>query len=76
VFSVIDRGEGISTEYFTKLFDPFWQGDSSAARLVGGSGLGLAICKKIIDEHGGRIEVNSTLGVGSEFRVVLRLKAN
>ena len=75
VFSVIDRGEGISSEYFTKLFDPFWQGDSSAARLVGGSGLGLAICKKIIDEHGGRIEVESTLGVGSTFRVVLRLKA-
>lgn len=76
VFSVVDWGEGIPAESFSKLFDPFWQDDSSAARLVGGSGLGLAISKKIVDGHGGLIQVDSMLGIGSTFRVVLGLKAN
>ena len=76
VFSVVDWGEGIPTASFSKLFDPFWQDDSSASRSAGGSGLGLAITKKIVDEHHGRIRVDSMLGIGSTFRVVLPLKAN
>ena len=76
VFSVVDWGEGIPNASLSKLFDPFWQDDSSASRVVGGSGLGLAISKKIIDEHGGRIRVDSMLGIGSTFRIVLPLTAN
>jgi len=75
-FSVTDRGDGIAASSIARLFDPFWQDDSSASRRVGGSGLGLAISKRIVDQHHGRIEVNSTVGVGSTFRVVLPLNAD
>jgi signal transduction histidine kinase len=75
VFSVVDWGEGIPESSVSRLFDPFWQDDSSASRRVGGTGLGLAISKKIVDQHQGRIEVDSTLGIGSTFRVVLPLKS-
>jgi signal transduction histidine kinase len=75
VFSVVDQGQGIPEESLSKLFDPFWQDDSSAARRVGGSGLGLSISKKIVEQHRGRLEVDSTLGSGSTFRVVLPMKA-
>lgn len=76
VFSVVDWGEGIPESSISRLFDPFWQDDSSASRRVGGTGLGLAISKKIVDQHHGRIEVDSTLGIGSTFRVVLPMKAS
>lgn len=76
VFSVVDWGEGIPEESLSKLFDPFWQDDSSASRRVGGTGLGLSISKKIVEQHRGRLEVDSTLGIGSTFRVILPLKAN
>jgi signal transduction histidine kinase len=76
VFSVVDWGQGIPEESLSKLFDPFWQDDSSAARRVGGSGLGLSISKKIVEQHRGRLEVDSTLGIGSTFRVILPLKAS
>lgn len=71
VFSVVDWGRGIPAESMANLFDPFWQDDSSASRRVGGSGLGLAISKKIVEQHRGHIEVDSTPGIGSTFRVVL-----
>ena len=75
VFSVVDWGQGIPEESLSKLFDTFWQDDSSAARRVGGSGLGLSISKKIVEQHRGRLEVDSTLGIGSTFRVILPMKA-
>lgn len=75
VFSVVDWGEGIPEKSLSKLFDPFWQDDSSASRRVGGTGLGLSISKKIVDQHHGRLEVDSTLGIGSTFRVILPLTA-
>jgi signal transduction histidine kinase len=73
-FAIIDHGHGIDKEMLPKLFDPFWQVDSSASRAVGGSGLGLAISRRIVEQHGGTIEVNSERGVGSTFRVVLPLR--
>ena len=76
VFSVVDWGDGIPEVSLSKLFDPFWQDDASAARRVGGSGLGLSISKKIVEQHQGRFEVDSTVGIGSTFRVILPLKAN
>ena len=75
VFSVVDWGQGIPEESLSKLFDPFWQDDSSVARQVGGSGLGLSISKKIVEHHRGRLEVDSILGIGSTFRVILPMKA-
>lgn len=74
VFSVVDWGKGIAKESIAKLFDPFWQVDSSTSRRSGGSGLGLAISKKIVDQHSGQIDVESTLGIGSTFRVELPLR--
>jgi signal transduction histidine kinase len=74
VFSVVDWGQGIPEDSLSKLFDPFWQDDSSVARQVGGTGLGLSISKKIVEHHSGRIEVDSILGVGSTFRVILPMK--
>ena len=73
-FSVTDQGRGIDEDMLPKLFDPFWQADSSASRAVGGSGLGLAISRRIAEQHDGRIEVTSTRGVGSTFRVILPLR--
>jgi signal transduction histidine kinase len=63
-FSVADTGAGITAEDIPHLFDRFWQGQPTD-RL--GAGLGLAIAKGIIDAHGGRIWVESTLGRGSTF---------
>jgi len=67
-FAVIDNGIGIREESIPKLFDPFWQADSSSSREVQGSGLGLAICKEIVDGHQGFFEVTSEFGKGSIFR--------
>jgi two-component system, OmpR family, sensor histidine kinase VicK len=65
---VKDQGRGIPPDKLETIFGRFEQVDSSDARDKGGSGLGLAICRSIIEQHGGRIWVESTLGAGSTFR--------
>lgn len=62
---VTDYGAGIPLEYQSKIFDKFVQVETE--KDVGGSGLGLAICKEMIQAHGGRIWVDSTVGEGSTF---------
>jgi signal transduction histidine kinase/CheY-like chemotaxis protein len=65
---VIDNGSGMPPDVVKRLFTPFF-----TTKEVGGTGLGLAICHRIVSAHGGAIEVESTLGVGSTFRVLLPL---
>ncbi len=72
--SVEDEGIGISAENTENIFDEFRQVDGSYTRKVGGTGLGLSITKKFVEMLGGKIQVTSTLGVGSCFTVYLPIE--
>ena len=72
--SVRDHGEGIAPQNLPKLFRKFSQIDPSATRRAGGAGLGLVICKGIVEQHGGRIWVESAPGEGSIFHFTLPLE--
>ncbi|HEY5220328.1 MAG TPA: ATP-binding protein, partial [Gemmatimonadaceae bacterium] len=62
-----DHGEGIRRTDLPRIFEPFF-----TTKPVGrGTGLGLSVCYSIVSDHGGRIEVNSTFGSGSTFRIFL-----
>jgi two-component system sensor histidine kinase BarA len=68
---VEDTGVGIPAEYHSKIFQSFYQIDSSSTREFGGAGLGLAIVKSFVEGHGGRVSVESAVGQGSRFTAVL-----
>jgi signal transduction histidine kinase len=68
---VSDAGIGIPLEDMGKIFDKFFQVDSTLTREAGGTGLGLAICKGIIGAHKGKIWAESELGKGSTFIITL-----
>jgi len=72
---ITDYGIGIPQYAFAHLFDKFYRVDNSDTRRIGGTGLGLSICKEIVKEHDGVIHVESTVGKGSTFTVVLPLHA-
>ena len=72
-FAVQDTGIGIPAHAQEQVFQPFLQVDSTRSRLRGGTGLGLAISQRIVEAMGGRIEVDSRLGVGSVFSFTLTL---
>jgi len=74
VVSVSDTGPGLAEADQKKIFEEFRQADGSSTRQKGGTGLGLSISKKIVEMHGGRIWVESTLGKGSTFRFTLPLR--
>ncbi len=68
-FEIIDTGIGIAADDISRLFRPFTQADSSAARDYGGTGLGLAISRRLARALGGDVDVESRLGTGSTFRL-------
>ena len=66
-----DQGRGIPQEKLDMIFERFQQGDASDSRALGGTGLGLAICRRIVQQHGGRIWAESEPGKGSRFLFTL-----
>ena len=67
-----DNGKGIAAKDLPNIFDRFYRTDASRNSSKGGSGIGLSIVKKIIEDHGGKIWVNSKLGAGTVMYFVLR----
>lgn len=76
IFSVQDYGIGIPDNEKEKIFEKFYQVDSSSTRKYGGTGIGLAICKDIIEMHGGKITVESKIGSGSTFSFSIPVQIN
>jgi len=66
-FEIKDSGIGMTSDQIEKIFDPFTQAESGTNRKYGGSGLGLAITRNIVEMMGGKLSVDSVLGVGSKF---------
>jgi len=62
---VSDTGSGIAPEQLEHIFEPFWTSKAT------GTGLGLALCKKVAEEHGGRLTVESNVNIGTVFTVIL-----
>ena len=71
VLEVADTGVGIAPGDLRHIFTRFWRGDRSRSRATGGAGIGLAIVRELVRAHDGRIDVDSTPGVGTTFRVIL-----
>ena len=77
---VIDNGKGIHPDDLPQIFDRFYRGEhmpiyESPWKVPQGTGLGLAIAKQIVEMHGGRIWVDSTVGKGSTFQMELPIRA-
>ncbi|WP_167458349.1 ATP-binding protein [Mesorhizobium kowhaii] len=74
--TVRDTGPGIASKDQALIFEEFQQVDNSSTRQKGGTGLGLAISKRIVEMHGGTIDVESVLGSGSTFRLKIPIQVN
>ena len=73
--TIEDRGLGIKSTDLPHIFEPFYRGHEAIATQIEGSGVGLGLVKQIVEAHGGRISVKSTLGVGSTFTLHLPIAA-
>jgi two-component system, OmpR family, sensor histidine kinase SenX3 len=69
--TVADQGIGIPTDEVGRIFERFYRVDKARSRVTGGTGLGLAIVRHVAENHGGRVEVQSELGVGSTFTLII-----
>jgi len=67
IVEVTDNGVGIQPENLPKIFDPFF----TTKEIGKGTGLGLAVCYGILTEHGGTLDVQSTVGIGTTFTITL-----
>jgi signal transduction histidine kinase len=73
--SVSDEGPGLAPEDQRRVFDRFWRADKGRSRAEGGTGLGLAIVRQIANSHGGEVQLQSRVGVGSTFTIWLPVAA-
>ena len=73
--SVRDSGVGIAAEQLPHIFEKFFQASNQAFAAAKGTGLGLAIAREIVEAHGGNIKVESTLGMGTTFSIILPVRA-
>jgi signal transduction histidine kinase len=73
--TVHDTGAGIPPRQLAHIFEKFYQADNQGSAAHGGTGLGLAIAKQIVTAHGGDITVESVVGAGTTFRIVLPERA-
>jgi signal transduction histidine kinase len=73
--SVSDEGPGLAPEDQRRVFDRFWRADKGRSRAEGGTGLGLAIVRQIANSHGGEVQLQSKVGVGSTFTIWLPVAA-
>ncbi len=71
IISIEDQGIGISEEDLKYVFERFYRADKSRTRATGGTGIGLTIVKSIVSSHGGEVKLESKLGEGSKFTVIL-----
>jgi PAS domain S-box-containing protein len=71
LLEVADTGIGIPPDQIGRVFERFYQVDGSMTRRYGGTGLGLALVKEIVEAHGGKVQLESSLGQGSKFRIRL-----
>ena len=71
ILEVKDKGIGIHSDELDKIFDKFYQGRSEVKQSAKGTGLGLTLVKHTVEAHGGRIEVESRVGEGSAFSIIL-----
>lgn len=71
LIDVEDRGPGIAPEHQARVFERFYRIDAGRSRGTGGAGLGLSLARWAVEAHGGRLELESTPGVGSTFRITL-----
>lgn len=69
--SIEDRGEGIQEDRLESIFEPFYRVDKSRTKDSGGFGLGLHLCKKIVEAHKGEISVESKIGEGTTFNIII-----